>query len=72
MTQMSLRWTLAGPGWADCTVADGQAEAEITASYITSAPEELGHQARLHRRKLFGGHAVQPLGPVFGAVEVVE
>lgn len=41
MTQMSLRWTLAGSGWADCTVADDQAEAEVTASYITAAPEEL-------------------------------
>jgi hypothetical protein len=41
MTRMSLTWTLAGHGWADCTVADDHAEAEITASYISNAPEEL-------------------------------
>ncbi|GAB3989784.1 hypothetical protein GCM10029978_115820 [Actinoallomurus acanthiterrae] len=38
---MSLTWTLAGRGWADCIVADDQAEAEATASYITTAPEDL-------------------------------
>ncbi|WP_329426901.1 hypothetical protein OG339_42465 [Streptosporangium sp. NBC_01495] len=41
MTTMSLIWTLAGHGWADCTVADDQAEVEVTASYITAAPESL-------------------------------
>jgi hypothetical protein len=38
---MSLTWTLAGHGWANCTVADDQTEAEATASYITAAPEDL-------------------------------
>jgi hypothetical protein len=38
---MSFTWTLGGPGWAVCTVADGQAQAEATASYVSSAPEEL-------------------------------
>lgn len=40
---MTLRlvWTLAGHGWAECIVSDHQAEAEVTASYITSAPEDL-------------------------------
>jgi hypothetical protein len=38
---MSFSWTLRGHGWADCTVADGQAQAEVTASYISAAPEEL-------------------------------
>ena len=41
MSKMSFTWTLAGHGWADCTIADGQAEAEATASYITTAPEDL-------------------------------
>ncbi|MCX4804459.1 hypothetical protein ACFWWM_16680 [Streptomyces sp. NPDC058682] len=38
---MQLVWTLNGRGWADCTVADQQAEAEVTASYISTAPEDL-------------------------------
>jgi hypothetical protein len=41
VTGMSFTWTLAGRGWADCIVADDQAEAEVTVSYITAAPEEL-------------------------------
>jgi hypothetical protein len=41
MSKMSFTWTLAGHGWADCTVADDHAEAEATASYITAAPEDL-------------------------------
>jgi hypothetical protein len=41
MNKMSFTWTLAGHGWADCTVADDQTEAEATASYITTAPEDL-------------------------------
>ncbi|MFI6377374.1 hypothetical protein [Streptomyces sp. NPDC050546] len=36
-----MTWTLDGHGWAGCTVEDHQAKAELTASYITSAPEEL-------------------------------
>ncbi|MGW8954973.1 hypothetical protein [Streptomyces sp. NPDC055709] len=38
---MRMTWTLGGHGWADCTVEDRQAKAELTASYMTSAPEEL-------------------------------
>ncbi|MFI5802069.1 hypothetical protein [Streptomyces sp. NPDC051561] len=37
---MRITWSLAGPGWADCTLEDPQAKVELTASYITSAPEE--------------------------------
>jgi hypothetical protein len=38
---MSFSWTLRGHGWADCTVADGQGQADATASYISAAPEDL-------------------------------
>jgi hypothetical protein len=38
---MQLVWTLSGRGWADCTIADHLAEAEVTASYISTAPEDL-------------------------------
>lgn len=41
MASMSFTWILSGTGWADCVVADDQAQTEITASYITAAPEEL-------------------------------
>jgi hypothetical protein len=41
VTGMSFTWTLAGHGWADCTVADDQSETQATASYITDAPEDL-------------------------------
>lgn len=41
MAGMSVTWSLAGSGWADIVVADHQAEAEATASYITTAPEDL-------------------------------
>lgn len=40
-SDMRITWTLAGSGWADCTLEDRQAKVELTASYITSAPEEL-------------------------------
>ncbi|UFQ16562.1 MULTISPECIES: hypothetical protein [Streptomyces] len=40
-SDMRITWTLAGSGWADCTLEDRLAKAELTASYITSAPEEL-------------------------------
>ncbi|MGW4731397.1 hypothetical protein ACWEQC_19905 [Streptomyces shenzhenensis] len=40
-SDMRITWTLAGSGWADCTLEDSPAKAELTASYITSAPEEL-------------------------------
>ncbi|MFJ6556919.1 hypothetical protein ACIQNT_32550 [Streptomyces luteogriseus] len=35
-----ITWTLGAHGWAECTLEDHQAKAELTASYITSAPEE--------------------------------
>ncbi|MFE3881125.1 hypothetical protein ACFXPX_42920 [Kitasatospora sp. NPDC059146] len=41
MADLRLVWTLNGPGWADCSIADGQADTEVTASYITNAPEDL-------------------------------
>lgn len=41
MAKMSLEWKLASHGWADCTIADDRAEAEVTASHITEAPEGL-------------------------------
>ncbi|WP_411123813.1 hypothetical protein [Streptomyces sp. x-19] len=40
MTDLQLTWTLRGHGWADCRVADARAEADVTASYITEAPED--------------------------------
>ncbi|MFF4393319.1 hypothetical protein ACFY0G_42385 [Streptomyces sp. NPDC001552] len=40
-TGMRMAWTLDGHGWANCTVEDRQTKVEPTASYITSAPEEL-------------------------------
>ncbi|MFF0435505.1 hypothetical protein ACFYU9_25195 [Streptomyces sp. NPDC004327] len=36
-----LTWTLRGPGWADCVVEDRHTKAEVTASSLTNAPEEL-------------------------------
>ncbi|WP_170837893.1 hypothetical protein [Streptomyces sp. TP-A0874] len=36
-----ITWTLAGHGWADCAVEANAAKAELTASYITSAAEDL-------------------------------
>jgi len=41
MAELRLAWILSGTGWADCTVADHEAETVITASHITAAPEEL-------------------------------
>ncbi|MFE9768888.1 hypothetical protein ACFYPC_30970 [Streptomyces sp. NPDC005808] len=35
-----ITWTLGAHGWADCVIEDDQAKAELTASYISSAPEE--------------------------------
>ncbi|MFF1809600.1 hypothetical protein ACFVXW_10620 [Streptomyces sp. NPDC058251] len=40
-SDMRMTWTLDGHGWADCTVEDRRAKADLTASYITSAPEDL-------------------------------
>ncbi|WP_216677926.1 hypothetical protein [Streptomyces sp. MNP-20] len=37
---MRITWTLGAHGWADCTVADQQVEAVLTASHISNAPEE--------------------------------
>jgi hypothetical protein len=36
-----ITWTLTGPGWADVRVGDDRGEAEVVASYISGAPEEL-------------------------------
>lgn len=41
MAVLRLVWVLSGRGWADCIVSDHQAEATVTASYITAAPEDL-------------------------------
>jgi hypothetical protein len=41
MAYLRLAWVLSGHGWAQCTVSDHQAQAEVTASYITAAPEDL-------------------------------
>jgi hypothetical protein len=38
---MSITWTLTGRGWAACLVRDDHTEAEVTASYITQAPDDL-------------------------------
>ncbi|MFF3446928.1 hypothetical protein ACFYXJ_07300 [Streptomyces sp. NPDC002667] len=37
---MRITWTLGPHGWADCTLEGHGTTAELTASYITSAPEE--------------------------------
>ncbi|MEU7062851.1 hypothetical protein [Streptomyces sp. NPDC046161] len=41
MADLQLVWTLSGHGWADCSISDRKGGAEVTASYITSAPEDL-------------------------------
>ncbi|MER6218887.1 hypothetical protein [Streptomyces sp. NPDC001674] len=41
MAHLRLAWVLSGRGWADCIVSDHQAETEVTASYVTTAPEDL-------------------------------
>jgi hypothetical protein len=35
-----ITWTLEAHGWADCALEDHRAKAELTASRISSAPEE--------------------------------
>ncbi|MEU9190447.1 hypothetical protein AB0D14_39210 [Streptomyces sp. NPDC048484] len=35
-----ITWTLGAHGWADITLEDHQTKAELTASYVTSAPED--------------------------------
>lgn len=40
-SDMRITWTLAGSGWAGCTLEDRQTKVELTTSYITSAPEEI-------------------------------
>lgn len=37
---MRITWTLAGSGWAGCTLEDHQAKVVLTAASITSTPEE--------------------------------
>ncbi|WP_448322076.1 hypothetical protein [Streptomyces sp. CO7] len=41
MADLRLTWGLSGQGWVDCTVSDHRTEAEVIASYITTAPEDL-------------------------------
>lgn len=41
MSKMSFTWTLSGHGWADCVLCDDETWAELTASYITMAPDDL-------------------------------
>jgi hypothetical protein len=36
-----LTWTLLHHGWASCVVADNHSQAEMFASYVTDAPEDL-------------------------------
>ncbi|MBR7839073.1 hypothetical protein KDL01_37755 [Actinospica durhamensis] len=38
---LRLTWALSGDGWADCTVADQDAEARLETSHIASVPEDL-------------------------------
>lgn len=38
---LRITWTLAGHGWADCTVEVHTVKAGLTASYTSSAPEDL-------------------------------
>ncbi|MFD9541119.1 hypothetical protein [Streptomyces sp. NPDC060022] len=38
---LRITWTLDGHGWADCVVEAPQTRGELTASYITGAPEDL-------------------------------
>ncbi|MFF9244518.1 hypothetical protein ACF1AY_35270 [Streptomyces sp. NPDC014776] len=37
---LRISWTLGAHGWADCTLEDHHGKAELTASYITNAPEQ--------------------------------
>jgi hypothetical protein len=41
MAALSLTWTLPGAGWANCHIEDPHGQADIIASYISPAPEEL-------------------------------
>lgn len=41
MARLRFVWVLSGRGWAKCVVSDDEAEAEVAASYITAAPEDL-------------------------------
>lgn len=38
---LRLVWTVVGSGWADCTLADQDAEVTVLASYVAETPEEL-------------------------------
>ncbi|MFD8762318.1 hypothetical protein ACFV03_25555 [Streptomyces mirabilis] len=40
-SDLSLSWRLSGRGWANCTIADHEREADLTASSISEAPEDL-------------------------------
>ncbi|MFE2529306.1 hypothetical protein ACFXEL_34340 [Streptomyces sp. NPDC059382] len=40
-SDLSLSWRLSGRGWANCTIADHEREADLTASSINEAQEDL-------------------------------
>lgn len=40
-SDLRLSWRLTGSGWADCTIADDERAAHVTASNISNAPEDL-------------------------------
>ncbi|MFE0098873.1 hypothetical protein [Streptomyces sp. NPDC059009] len=40
-TALRLTWTLTGRGWAECVVEAEAVRVELTASYMSSAPEDL-------------------------------
>ena len=40
-TGTRMTWVLDARGWATCTIEDHQTKAELSASYITNAPEDL-------------------------------
>jgi hypothetical protein len=46
-SDLHLSWRLTGSGWADCTIADHEREAHLTASSISNAPEDLLNAVRL-------------------------
>ena len=41
VSDLRLSWRLTGSGWADCTIADHESEAHLTASNISNAPGDL-------------------------------
>ncbi|WP_328806821.1 hypothetical protein [Streptacidiphilus fuscans] len=41
MADLRFAWTLIGRGWAVCSVGDARTGVEVTASFISNAPEDL-------------------------------